>query len=83
MTDARLTGQRGARNIDPTHRDRPDSSGAGGLQCPEEAIMSQVTRRLGRILAPTTVVHAHCDVPCGIYDPAGAAQAARTVARMV
>ena len=45
--------------------------------------MSKVTRRLGRIFAPTTVVHAHCDVPCGIYDPAGAAQAARTVARMV
>ena len=45
--------------------------------------MTQVTRRLGRILAPKTVVHAHCDVPCGIYDPAGAQQAARTVARMV
>ena len=34
-------------------------------------------------LAPKTVVHAHCDVPCGIYDPAGAQLAARTVARMV
>jgi nickel superoxide dismutase len=34
-------------------------------------------------LAPKTVVYAHCDVPCGIYDPAGAQQAARTVARMV
>ena len=45
--------------------------------------MSNVTRRLGRILAPTTVVHAHCDVPCGIYDPAGAALAAKTVSRMV
>ena len=28
-------------------------------------------------------VHAHCDVPCGIYDPAGAVLAAKTVARMV
>jgi nickel superoxide dismutase len=45
--------------------------------------MSQFNRRLGRIVAPRTVVHAHCDVPCGIYDPAGAQQAARTVARMV
>ena len=45
--------------------------------------MSQFTRRLGRIVAPRTVVHAHCDIPCGIYDPAGAQQAARTVARMV
>ena len=39
--------------------------------------------RLSRWLAPSTAVHAHCDVPCGIYDPAGAQQAARTVARMV
>ncbi len=39
--------------------------------------------RLRDTLAPTTVVLAHCDVPCGIYDPAGAQQAARTVARMV
>ena len=34
-------------------------------------------------LVPTTVVHAHCDIACGIYDPAGAQTAARTVARMV
>jgi nickel superoxide dismutase len=25
--------------------------------------------RLTRWLAPSTVVHAHCDLPCGIYDP--------------
>jgi nickel superoxide dismutase len=31
---------------------------------------------------PVTV-HAHCDVPCGIYDPSGAVIAAKTVARMV
>jgi nickel superoxide dismutase len=36
-----------------------------------------------RFLAPKTVAYAHCDIPCGIYDPAGAQQAARTVARMV
>lgn len=34
-------------------------------------------------LAPKAVAHAHCDVPCGIYDPAQAQLAARTVARMV
>jgi nickel superoxide dismutase len=34
-------------------------------------------------LAPKTVVHAHCDIPCGIYDPAGAQTAAKTVAKMV
>jgi len=24
------------------------------------------------LLAPRTVVHAHCDLPCGVYDPAQA-----------
>jgi nickel superoxide dismutase len=39
--------------------------------------------RLIAWLRPTTVAHAHCDIPCGIYDPSEAVQAARTVARMV
>ena len=43
----------------------------------------RLTSRLSATLAPRTVVRAHCDVPCGIYDPAGAQLAARTVARMV
>ncbi len=34
-------------------------------------------------LKPAVVVRAHCDVPCGIYDPHAAEVAARTVARMV
>jgi nickel superoxide dismutase len=25
-----------------------------------------------RVFAPTTVVSAHCDLPCGVYDPAQA-----------
>ena len=25
--------------------------------------------RLTRWLAPRTVAHAHCDIPCGVYDP--------------
>jgi nickel superoxide dismutase len=28
--------------------------------------------RLPRILTPRTVVRAHCDLPCGVYDPAQA-----------
>ncbi|MHB8459300.1 MAG: superoxide dismutase, Ni [Candidatus Limnocylindrales bacterium] len=39
--------------------------------------------RLTHLLAPSTTVRAHCDIPCGIYDPAQAQLAARTVARMV
>ncbi|HVB27540.1 MAG TPA: superoxide dismutase, Ni [Mycobacteriales bacterium] len=27
---------------------------------------------LRRVLTPATVVHAHCDLPCGVYDPAQA-----------
>src|SRR5690606_37277526 len=25
-----------------------------------------------RVLTPRTIVHAHCDLPCGVYDPAQA-----------
>ena len=38
---------------------------------------------LARWLRPTTIARAHCDVPCGIYDPHEAVLAAKTVARMV
>ena len=36
--------------------------------------------RITTWLAPTTTAHAHCDIPCGIYDPHEAEIAARTVA---
>src|SRR6266516_2097861 len=29
-------------------------------------------RLLARLLEPRLVVHAHCDLPCGVYDPAQA-----------
>ena len=45
--------------------------------------MPRLTQRLVQVLAPTTVVSAHCDIPCGIYDPHGAVLAAQTVAKMV
>ncbi len=32
-----------------------------------------------RILAPRTTVHAHCDLPCGVYDPAQARIEAQSV----
>lgn len=34
-------------------------------------------------ILPAVSVHAHCDVPCGIYDPKPAQIAAATVAKMV
>ena len=39
--------------------------------------------RILAALAPRRTVHAHCDVPCGIYDPHGAELAAKTVSKMV
>jgi nickel superoxide dismutase len=32
-----------------------------------------------RILAPTRTAHAHCDLPCGVYDPAQARIEAESV----
>ena len=32
-----------------------------------------------RFLAPTLEVHAHCDLPCGVYDPAQARIEAQSV----
>ncbi len=32
--------------------------------------------------SPVGVAHAHCDIPCGIYDPHDAVQAAQTCIRM-
>lgn len=37
----------------------------------------------GRLLNPPVVAYAHCDIPCGIYDPTAAKIAADTVAKMV
>src|SRR5918911_2716952 len=46
---------------------------------------SLVDRVLGALdrVAPPSVAHAHCDIPCGIYDPHAAQIAALTVIRMV
>src|ERR1700740_3227711 len=35
--------------------------------------------RLPRLLEPKTIVHAHCDLPCGVYDPAQARIEAESV----
>ena len=45
-------------------------------------LISSSLRAFDRIAAPATA-DAHCDIPCGIYDPAGAKTAADTVAKMV
>ena len=39
--------------------------------------------RLDRALAPRTVVRAHCDLPCGIYDPEQARIEAESCLRII
>ena len=39
--------------------------------------------RLRSFLAPTTTVHAHCDLPCGIYDPEQARIEAESVYKII
>jgi len=38
--------------------------------------------RFPRFLTPTTIVSAHCDLPCGVYDPAQARIEAESVKAM-
>ena len=38
---------------------------------------------LTRIVAPKTVAHAHCDLPCGVYDPEQARIEAESCYRIV
>ncbi|HEV2089427.1 MAG TPA: superoxide dismutase, Ni [Cryptosporangiaceae bacterium] len=35
--------------------------------------------RLPRLFTPRTIAHAHCDLPCGVYDPAQARIEAQSV----
>jgi nickel superoxide dismutase len=35
--------------------------------------------RLRSLLSPSTTIHAHCDLPCGVYDPAQARIEAQSV----
>ncbi len=38
---------------------------------------------IGKFIGKPKVVYAHCDIPCGVYDPHGAQIAALSVARMM
>jgi nickel superoxide dismutase len=40
-------------------------------------------RLLARLLAPKVIVHAHCDLPCGVYDPAQARIEAESVKAII
>ena len=45
-------------------------------------LVDRMLEALDRV-SPPKVAHAHCDIPCGIYDPHAAQVAALTVVRMV
>jgi nickel superoxide dismutase len=40
-------------------------------------------RMFARLFAPTLEVHAHCDLPCGVYDPAQARIEAESVKAII
>jgi nickel superoxide dismutase len=40
-------------------------------------------RVLARLLAPKVIAHAHCDLPCGVYDPAQARIEAESVKAII
>src|SRR3989344_2088675 len=44
-------------------------------------MISRILRTLDRVSPPASI-YAHCDIPCGIYDPYAAQVAAHTVIRM-
>ena len=39
--------------------------------------------RLSQVLVPKTTVHAHCDLPCGVYDPEQARIEAESVYKII
>ena len=41
------------------------------------------TSKIVSLIKPRVDAHAHCDVPCGIYDPKDAQLAAETVEKMM
>src|SRR5437867_12486327 len=45
------------------------------------SLLYLLARSLDRI-SPAPIAYAHCDIPCGIYDPHHAQLAAHTVVRM-
>ena len=46
------------------------------------SFLHSVFKAIDRVY-PAEIVYAHCDIPCGIYDPHAAQMAAHTVIRMV
>jgi nickel superoxide dismutase len=40
-------------------------------------------RSIGRWISPQRTVHAHCDLPCGVYDPAQARIEAESVQKII
>ncbi|MEK7872758.1 MAG: superoxide dismutase, Ni [Chloroflexota bacterium] len=45
------------------------------------SLLNSAFRLVNRVF-PATIVHAHCDIPCGIYDPHTAQVSALTAIRM-
>src|SRR6266508_1464427 len=55
---------------------------SGGV-AQRKGTMPMTAKRVAAWLRPTRVVHAHCDLPCGVYDPAQARIEAESMAKIV
>src|SRR5919112_4910435 len=55
------------------------ASGEGSAQSDHGSDSEVCPMRLSLLFAPRTVAHAHCDLPCGVYDPAQARIEAESV----
>src|SRR4051812_32172734 len=62
---ARLT----ARRRPPRPRFSAPDRTTSAIRAPTFSPEGRPMFRLTDVLAPKTTVHAHCDLPCGIYDP--------------
>jgi nickel superoxide dismutase len=49
----------------------------------ESSVYEKGTVMLARLFAPTLEVHAHCDLPCGVYNPAQARIEAESVKAII
>src|SRR4051794_16088379 len=75
----RLTAARPAPRLHDTAPDRTIGETPRALHCPRRRPMF----RFRTFLAPATSVHAHCDLPCGVYDPEQARIEAESVYKII
>jgi nickel superoxide dismutase len=83
-----MSGMSGQRAIGAQPRSMAESPGASGDRDDAIELASTDRRRrspmdLLRLIAPARSAHAHCDIPCGVYDPEQARIEAESCHRII